>query len=139
MDKLAERVSIMEKRAEHLEHRITVMEKNHEALQELKTSVEILALTNENQNKQIELQNEQFLATNETMKSINENLTNLNHSHDKLHADFSRIDNRVKKVEAIQEDSKIHIGSLVKTVLISFLTGLGTFALGYLAFLFGGQ
>lgn len=122
MKELSERVAIMEKKAEHLDHRLTSMERHNEALQELKTTVEILALTNENQNKQIENQSQQFMMISESMKNINTNLTNLNHSHEQLHTDIGRMNDRVEKIETQQDNNKIDVGALAKNAIVTVLT-----------------
>ena len=125
LDKISERVAVMEKKAEHLERRVESMEKHSEALNSLKTSVEILALTNENQNKQIEQQSKQFEMVNESMKNINDNLVNLNLSQKEMHTELSKQGERIGKIEEIQEDSTISIGALMKTIIVGFLTTVG--------------
>lgn len=132
MDKITERIVNMEKQAEYLEHRIKNVEKNHEALQELKTTVELLAHTNENQNKQIENQSKQFHMISKSMESINENLTNLNHSHSKLHDEIGRVNDRVEKIEDVHEDTKIDTKVLWKNFIVTTLTTISALILGYL-------
>lgn len=137
MEKIYERVAVMEKKAEHLEHRVEMMERNHEAINELKTAVEILALTNENQNKQIEQQSHQFAMVSKSMEAVNENLVNLNTEQREMRLEVSRQGDRLEKIEKVQEEATISVGSLVKSIITTFLIGLGVFAIGFLAVQFG--
>lgn len=120
----------MEKKAEHLEHRLGVIERNHEAIYELKTAVEILAHTNENQNKQFEM-------VSKSMEAVNENLINLNSEQRDMHAEMSKQGKRLEKIELIQEHSTISIPELTKKILFTALTGFGVFALGFLLVQYG--
>lgn len=139
MEKIYERVAIMEKKAEHLEHRMSMLERNHEAINELKTAVEILALTNENQNKQIEQQSQQFAMVSSSMEAVNENLVNLNTEQREMRLEVHRQGNRLEKIEKIQEETTISVGVLIKNIVMTFLVGLGVFALGFLAFQYGAK
>lgn len=130
MEKLYERVAVMEKKAEHLEHRVQMVERNHEAINELKTAVEILAHTNENQNKQFEV-------VSKSMESVSENLMNLNMEQREMRKEVSKQGDRLEKIEKVQEESNISIPSLIKSILTTFLVGLGVFAIGFLAIQYG--
>lgn len=139
MEKIYERVAIMEKKAEHLEHRMSMLERNQEAISELKTAVEILAYTNENQNKQIEQQSQQFAMVSSSMEAVNENLINLNAEQREMRLEVTRQGNRLEKIEKVQEETTISVGVLVKNIIMTFLVGLGVFALGFLAFQYGAK
>ena len=130
MEKLYERVAIMEKKAEHLQYRIEMVERNHEAINELKTAVEILAHTNENQNKQFEM-------VSKSMEAVNENLINLNAEQREMRKEMTKQGSRLEKIEQVQEHSTISIPELTKKVLITALTGFGVFALGFLTIQYG--
>lgn len=130
MEKLYERVAVMEKKAEHLEHRVQMVERNHEAINELKTAVEILAHTNENQNKQFEV-------VSKSMESVSENLMNLNIEQREMRKEVSKQGDRLEKIEKVQEESTISIPALIKSILTTFLVGLGVFAIGFLAIQYG--
>lgn len=139
MEKIYERVAIMEKKAEHLEHRMSMLERNQEAISELKTAVEILAYTNENQNKQIEQQSQQFAMVSSSMEAVNENLINLNAEQREMRLEVTRQGNRLEKIEKVQEETTISVGVLIKNIIMTFLVGLGVFALGFLAFQYGAK
>lgn len=127
----------MEKRGEHLEYRISQMERSNEAINELKTAVEILAITNQNQNKQIEQQSKQFEIVSKSMEAVNKNLISLNSGQREMQMEVSRQGEKLEKMERVQENSTISIGELAKKVLVTFLVGIGVFTMGFMAYQYG--
>lgn len=122
VEKLGERVAVVEQISKSHNARLTKLEESNEALIKLSTLMEIQIDMDKQQNdKMAEMsrqQNEQMEKFGEVLDSVNINLTHLNQTSEQLKSSVGDLSGRISSIEATQDSHKIDVPQLMKRIFI---------------------